>query len=103
MRVYGAQWELTPLMAAAAGGHLHVVTALLAAGANKEGFNDVMRAAGCVHALDRARQVWLPPECVTCARVWRADGADPADGGGGGWAPPCGHSSTRCGREQGGG
>ena len=36
MRVYGAQLGRTPLRAAAEGGHLPVVEALLAAGANKE-------------------------------------------------------------------
>ncbi len=36
MRVYGAQDGGTPLWVAAGGGHLPVVTALLAAGANKE-------------------------------------------------------------------
>ena len=90
VRVYGAQRGRTLLMAAAAGGHLRVVAALLAAGANKEAVDEVRavrrRTCGWFHSIDRARQVWLPPECVTCARVWCAEGVDPADGGGGGRA-----------------
>ncbi len=46
MRVYGAQRGWTPLMAAAEGGHLPVVTALLAAGANKEVVDEVCALRG---------------------------------------------------------
>ncbi len=41
MRVYGAQDGWTPLTVAEARGHLPVVTALLAAGANKEAVDKV--------------------------------------------------------------
>ncbi len=73
MRVYGAQRRRTPLTAAAEGGHLPVVTALLAAGANKEVVDKVcVLRGGSACLIAHAANVGAHGVCDVCACMARS-------------------------------
>ena len=79
MRVYDAQRGWTPLRAAEEGGHLPVVTALLAAGANKEAVDKVCAVCdgglvgGSTPLIARGK-CGCPGVCDVCACMARSGG-----------------------------